>query len=114
MGRQDTLDLSRAEFVDFIDLADGRTWMLFSEGAESSENVPRLFLDQFPNERACEDLREDGRIWFDLEDLPQIIERLTFWLLAYRECARDDASGPPPHPNWGALEAGPRIGGERP
>ena len=97
-----------------MDLADGRTWMLCFENTEKPQDVPRLFLDQFPNERAYEDLREDGRIWFYPEDMPQIIETLTRWHGAYRECARDDASGPPPHPNWGALEAGPPIGGERP
>jgi hypothetical protein len=87
MARQNTLDLGRAEFVDSMDLADGRTWMLCFENTETPQDVPRLFLDQFPNEKACEDLREDGRIWFHPEDMPQVLERLTFWLRAYRECA---------------------------
>ena len=104
MERRNTPHPTRTEFEDWMDLSDGRVWMLCFENTETPQDVPRLFLEQFPGEAAYGDLREDGRVWFYPEDMPQIIETLTRWLESYRQCAREDASGPQPAPNWGALE----------
>ncbi len=101
---------TRTEYQDVIDLRNGRFYMLSFENTDSMENVPRLFLEQFPNERAFHRLQPDGRVWFHPEDIPALVESLSFWLDAYRQCARADSSGPLPHPNWGDLElASPSI-----
>ena len=94
---------TRTEFEDWVDLSGGRIWMLSFEDPGCLEDIPRLFLEQYPNQDAIDDLQDDGRVWFRPEDMPMIIEKLSFWLDAYRACAREDASGPAPHPNWGAL-----------
>ncbi len=104
MNTQNQPHPTRTEYQDVIELSGDRPLMMSFEDPETREDVPRLFLEQFPNQRAFQSLREDGRIWFRPEDLPRIIKMLTYWLSAYRECARDDASDPPPNANWGALE----------
>ncbi len=94
----------RTEFEDFIELADGRTWMICSQFPEKVGDIPLFALEQFPDDAAFEKLQADGRVWFRVDDLPAIVDKLTGWLRACRECAHEDTSGPPPHPNWGALE----------
>ncbi len=95
---------ARTEFQDVMELSGGRIWMLCFENPDCLENIPRLFLEQYPNQDAFGHLQDDGRVWFRPEDMPMIIEMLASWLDAYRACAREDASGPAPHPNWGALQ----------
>ncbi len=104
MNARSTPHPATTEFQDCMELSNGRVWMLLLEDPASVEDVPRIVLDQFPDERAFDDLREDGKVWFHPEDLPQIIEKLSNWLDTYRQCAREDASGSLPHPNWGTLK----------
>ncbi len=104
MSKSNAPHPTRTEFEDFVDLADGRIWMLCFEQTDSSENIPRLFLEQYADMYALEDLQEDGRLWLLPEDMPRVIEMLAKWLDVYRRCAREDSSGPPPKPYWGNLD----------
>ena len=94
---------TRTEFEDWVELADGRIWMLGFEKTDCSENIPRLFLEQYTSDDLWADLQEDGRVWLLPEDMPRVIEMLAKWLDLYRECASDDSTGPRPRPNWGNL-----------
>lgn len=94
----------RTEFQDVMELSSGRICMLCFEDPGSPEKSRTLFVEQFHDEASFEDMLADGRLWCLPQDLPLIIEKLSFWLDAYRACAREDASGPAPHPNWGALQ----------
>jgi len=74
----------RTEFQDVMELSGGRIWMLCFEDPDCLQNIPRLFLEQYPNQDAFDDLQDDGRVWFKPEDMPRIIDMLASWLDAYR------------------------------
>ena len=76
---------TRTDFQDWIDLPDGRVVALYHECTEDPADVPRLFLEHYPDQAAFESLENDGCFGFSLNDLPSIVEKLSFWLDAYRE-----------------------------
>jgi hypothetical protein len=111
MTTSETPHPTRTEFVDFVDLSDGQIWILCFEEPVCSENIPRLFLEQYPDQNAFEKLESEGRVWLRPEDLPKVTKMLATWSDLYRKCAHDDLSGPLPRPNWGNLSA-PVEGGD--
>lgn len=97
-------------FQDWIDLANDRAWMIAQE-THHFDDPPRIWLEQYRGDVELFDIT--GRVWLHPEDIPAVIKKLSYWLKAYVECAREDAKRRPA-PNWGNLlrvvETGDRPG----
>ena len=100
---------ANADFQDWIDLSHRRQWMIIWDDPESAADIPRIWLEQFPEgfdfEHGCDEADATGLVWLYPEDIPALIAKLQFWLDSFRECAREDAKRSPP-PNWGDLLKG--------
>jgi hypothetical protein len=89
-------------FDDFLGLSDGRSLLFGQDNRDSMEDIPRIWIKQFPAHTDWDEEDVTGRIWVHPEDLPALIEKLEEWLRTCIRCARRDSQRRPP-PYWGNL-----------
>ncbi len=92
----------RTENWAWVDLSEGRTWMLSIEDSNDLDTPPRLLIDQFASNEAVENWQPESQVWLHPEDLAPLIKELSGWLEILRLSAEIDAKENPRR-NWGEL-----------